>query len=639
MQNKLAVRKIVTFILSFLMIFNLIPSITNVNYNKEVIAVEENKIEEAKKQDKDKLKKKIENKKVENENKKSESSNENNLNDEGKKIQQEGKLKKLKKLALKSEKSEKDLKDIGKNDKVVKKEKVNIESLKKDNQILSEIKGAIPSENDPKDKTEHTELKNVKLLTLKGQEIDLLNGIRITDSFKFGFDWDSSYYENTLKEGDYFTVKLPDSFKFSEEAVTITIPLKTNDNNHVIANATITSNEKVGGGNIKAVFTNYVNDKYHIKGKVFLEAYFVKDKVIENQINNIEIWTGLTLQIMVLPPNPGPGPNPIVDEIIHKWTTKLLDNTKARWNLRINHKKGNFQNVVIRDSLTYEGNPNNPSFQGKYIPSSFRLTRVFLDEFGQTTQPAQPVPQNELDAKLTFNPEFTSFELQLGDLNGEQYRLTYESTYDEGLKVKNRAAFIANQIEQAFKEITYIYNNAGGEGDGDLLGKIKIIKVSAEDANLKLKGAKFKITRKATGETFNLVTGDNGEVVSGLLVPGEYDIQEIEPPVGFLPNDQVYTVNVQQDQPSINTIRNIPEKTSVKVTKQWIGPQKEATVKLLKTVNGVVSEVETKLLTAVTGWEHIFTNLPKYENGVEIEYNVDEEDIPNYKKEIKKNGE
>ena len=38
----------------------------------------------------------------------------------------------------------------------------------------------------------------------------------------------------------------------------------------------------------------------------------------------------------------------------------------------------------------------------------------------------------------------------------------------------------------------YEYNKAGGEGDGDLLNKIKIIKVSSEDPNLKLKGAKVQ---------------------------------------------------------------------------------------------------------------------------------------------------
>ena len=45
------------------------------------------------------------------------------------------------------------------------------------------------------------------------------------------------------------------------------------------------------------------------------------------------------------------------------------------------------------------------------------------------------------------------------------------------------------------------------------------------------------------------------------------------------------------------------------------------------------------MLNAGTGWTHTFTNLPKYENGEEIEYSVDEEVVPGYQKNITKNGE
>ena len=111
----------------------------------------------------------------------------------------------------------------------------------------------------------------------------------------------------------------------------------------------------------------------------------------------------------------------------------------------------------------------------------------------------------------SFNADKTAFELRLGDINGEQYYFQYYSTYQVGLKLKNKAVLKAQNIEQITLERYYQYNQAGGEGVGDNLGKIKIVKVSSEDPNLKLKGAKFKITKKATGETFELVTDDNGE--------------------------------------------------------------------------------------------------------------------------------
>ena len=52
MKNKIIKRRIVSFILSFLMIFNLISPNANFNYNNEVVA-EKGIIEEEKKQDKD----------------------------------------------------------------------------------------------------------------------------------------------------------------------------------------------------------------------------------------------------------------------------------------------------------------------------------------------------------------------------------------------------------------------------------------------------------------------------------------------------------------------------------------------------------------------------------------------------------
>ena len=37
---------------------------------------------------------------------------------------------------------------------------------------------------------------------------------QIYEKYKIKLSWDASYYENNLKEGDYFTVTLPDQFKF-----------------------------------------------------------------------------------------------------------------------------------------------------------------------------------------------------------------------------------------------------------------------------------------------------------------------------------------------------------------------------------------------------------------------------------------
>ena len=599
MKNKIIKRRIVSFILSFLMIFNLISPNANFNYNNEVVA-EKGIIEEEKKQDKDKIKKKIENKKLEKENKTSEDSN--NIEKTEDKTKKENELKELKKSEIKKEKAPESLNSPEKKNNEVKIENKQLESEKSDKKLveLDKIKrdGAIlrgvPKERDK------VEIKNVKILNYQDQEIiPGVNGLKKTDHFKMKFDWDATIYQNELKKGDYFNVKLPDQFKFSSNPGITVVPLKTEDGKHIIAEATIESKGGNGGGNIKIVFTDYVENRYHVKGNMFLQASFVQEKIQEGQINDFEIGAGITIQIDILPsPPPGPpGPPkpPLPPEVLQKWAYELLDASnkpsKIRWGMRINHKKGTFQNVVITDELTYEGTIIDPNFKVKYDTDSFRLAKVTMDEYGNIDwNTAQEVPKAELNSKLSFNADKTAFKLRLGDINGEQYYFQYDSTYQVGLKLKNKAIFKAQKVIMKVVERYYEYNKAGGEGDGDLLNKIKIIKVSSEDPNLKLKGVKFKITKKATGETFELVTDDNGEAISELLVPGEYDIQEVEPPKGFLLNGTTYTVIVKKGEVIVKTITNVPEKTEVKVTKTWIGPAKQVTVKLFKTVGGVKTE-------------------------------------------------
>ena len=74
------------------------------------------------------------------------------------------------------------------------------------------------------------------------------------------------------------------------------------------------------------------------------------------------------------------------------------------------------------------------------------------------------------------------------------------------------------------------------------------------------------------------------------------------------------------------------EKTTVKVTKAWVGtPAASATVKLL--ADG--AEKETVTLTATDNWTHTFTNLDKYaSDGHEIVYTVDETPVAGYTKDI-----
>ncbi|MED3299800.1 prealbumin-like fold domain-containing protein, partial [Bacillus thuringiensis] len=67
----------------------------------------------------------------------------------------------------------------------------------------------------------------------------------------------------------------------------------------------------------------------------------------------------------------------------------------------------------------------------------------------------------------------------------------------------------------------------------DPMGKMKLVKVDISDKNKKLAGAKFKIedlNGKIVGE---LVTNEEGEVISKDLPIGNYTLVEVEAPKGY----------------------------------------------------------------------------------------------------------
>ena len=97
-----------------------------------------------------------------------------------------------------------------------------------------------------------------------------------------------------------------------------------------------------------------------------------------------------------------------------------------------------------------------------------------------------------------------------------------------------------------------------------------------------------------------------------------------------------YTSKVDKDNNITNTHK--PEVTSISGEKKWVDEKnqdgirpKSIEVKLLDGENVVA----TKTVTADTDWKYTFENVPKFRQGKEIQYTVDEEDVPGYDKEIK----
>ena len=85
-----------------------------------------------------------------------------------------------------------------------------------------------------------------------------------------------------------------------------------------------------------------------------------------------------------------------------------------------------------------------------------------------------------------------------------------------------------------------------------------------------------------------------------------------------------------------------PEKTEITASKTWNDSDNQdgkrptkISIKLMKTVGGVKTEVASKEVTATDQWQTKFENLPVYENGQKIDYSIEEDDVAGYTKEIK----
>lgn len=85
-----------------------------------------------------------------------------------------------------------------------------------------------------------------------------------------------------------------------------------------------------------------------------------------------------------------------------------------------------------------------------------------------------------------------------------------------------------------------------------------------------------------------------------------------------------------------------PEKTEITANKTWNDSDNQdgkrptkISIKLMKTVGGVKTEVASKEVTAADRWQTKFENLPVYENGQKIDYSIEEDDVAGYTKEIK----
>ena len=440
-----------------------------------------------------------------------------------------------------------------------------------------------------------------------------VNSMQVGDEFRIEMNWKAKAKAATINEGDYFIVKLPDNILIKNNAGNLNFSLTAPDGS-VMANAHVTP--KAGGGaEIKVTFTNYVNGRYDINGTLGMNANFNKDKVTVNQKNNFDIEAGGKITPFQFKVDGGPTGNS--NEVLHKYSFAAESINEAEWRVRINYKKANFPNAVVTDTLV--------GTTEKFVKESFRLYRVnYTSDLKENNR-----VRIDLSDKIVFSNNDQTFTINLGNINGEQYKLEYRTTYTPGTNLRNNVKLTSNNNKVDEKFISFKKEAAGGTGVGILANKIKLVKVDAEDNTVVLANAVFEVT-KPDGSKFELTTAADGTVTSPALVAGTYKVKEKTAPAGYELSTEEFTLTVNSTTNVIQTVKDNPIKISVKASKQWVGPIGSAV-----TVHLFADDVDTGktvTLNAANNWEDTFTNLRKYKPGTttEIKYTVKEDTIANY---------
>lgn len=438
--------------------------------------------------------------------------------------------------------------------------------------------------------------------------------ISLGSRFFISMDWDAGGNGVSLNEGDYFYVDLPEKMVFPSDSHNVDFQIVDKDNpSAVIANAHVTP-ASPSGGKVKVTFTNYVNGRYNIKGNLYMSANFNTNTVtrdsqntFESEINGQRVSSSVYVE----------GPTLVTDEGIKKWESKITGHVDlVEWGGRINHKGDTLHNVVMTDKLDQPGE--------KYIPGSFKVRRVVFDAYGYVTNVLEEL---DLTGRLTISPDGSSFTLNLPDMNGDQYDFSYRSTYTPGTVLKNDVVLTATEKVQRAYAI-HMLADSGGQGTGTLANKIKIVKIDADDNQVKLADAEFKITRVSDGREYTLKTDANGEAVSSWLRAGQYKLVETKAPAGYEADTQERLVTVQDGVVSLQTKENAPMKVSVNVKKLWVG-EKKPSVKVHLYADDVDTGKELTLSEA-NAWTASFANLRKYKGADEIKYTVKEERVSGY---------
>ena len=181
--------------------------------------------------------------------------------------------------------------------------------------------------------------------------------------YAIAMTWDASANAN-VEPGDYFDVTLPNEMRFTAAHPASTFNITDAATGEVMAVAHVTPGTDGFGGNMRVVFTNYVNNHTELRGTARL-GFTISNNRIQSGNNKTVNFTvsGRIVPVTFDLTEPGT----IGTEYLSKWGKIIEGNAnEIQWTGRINYSGGNFHNVRLHDQLSDQGG-------GDLLPGAARL--------------------------------------------------------------------------------------------------------------------------------------------------------------------------------------------------------------------------------------------------------------------------
>jgi hypothetical protein len=468
--------------------------------------------------------------------------------------------------------------------------------------------------------------------TITGFEIQQPLGTEVStieqgSAFYLVIDWTASNSGETLQEGDYFDITLPDTLYLPSSITDYSFDI-TDDDGNAVGTVTITPGDSNIGGTVRTVFNSAVSDSTTVAGTFNIQVLANESEFTLGEATAITISAtssstttstasaNLTIEEVTLTEN----------EVLGKWGAMDEDyEGLAEWAVRINYGQSvSLSDVIITDTLS-DGDGTE-----QYVPELFLFVKVTYDSSGGWDWVEEPIDITDL---LTFSDDYRSFTLDLSslDLGTDQYLLLYRTTYNtSGTTLSNSVIMNATVSSAAMTWTatdTCTSQSSSGSVDVILPNTIEIIKVDAEDSAKTLSGVEFTAT-DADGNTYTLTTDEDGIATLGDLASGTYTVKEVAAPTNYELNETEYTAEVSSSGVAVLAIADEPVTTSIPVTKKWIGAAADSvTVHLL--ADGVDTG-KTLVLTEGNDWTETFEARTYNTSGEEITYTVEEDAIDDY---------